>query len=64
MYLYVLGSDVSSDDSIQEKKLRCKHKAILICYLDTDIVAYYDLERPIIQTNIALALDLEFIVRM
>jgi len=43
MYLYVLGSDVSSDDSIQEK-VRCKHKAILICYLDTDIVAYYDLE--------------------
>ncbi len=33
---------------IQVKKLRRKHKAILICYLDTDI-AYCDLEGPMIQ---------------
>lgn len=53
--MYVLGSDVSSSDDsiIKVKKLRHKHKDILTGYLDIDIIAYFDLERPIIQTNAA-----------
>lgn len=54
--MYVHGSDVSSSDNliIKVKKLRRKHKDILIGgYLDIDIIAYCDLERPIIQTNVA-----------
>lgn len=53
--MYVLGSDASSSDDsiIKVKKLRRKHKDDLIGYLDIDIIAYCDFERPIIQTNVA-----------